>query len=60
MFTFVRPMPSPALARAVWLWGGRIAFGLWALVAIVLMLAGELSPFGQVKLAGFFGLFVAG
>jgi hypothetical protein len=60
MSTFNRPRPSPAVARAVWLWGARIMIGLWALVAVALLVAGELSAAGQAKFAGLFGLLLAG
>jgi len=60
MFIFNRSTPSPAHARIVWLWGVRIVFALWAVVALVLLAAGELSAVGQAKLASVFGLFLAG
>jgi hypothetical protein len=34
--------------------------GLWALVAVALLVAGELSAAGQAKFAGLFGLLLAG
>jgi hypothetical protein len=60
MFTVSRPRPSPDVARAIWLWGARIVFALWAVTALVLLAAGELSAIGQAKLAGLFGLLLAG
>ena len=60
MLTSNHPRPSPALARVAWLWGAGIEFALWAVVAVVLFVAGELSAFGHLKLAGLFGLLLAG
>lgn len=60
MFTVSRPKPSPAIARAVWLWGARIVVALWAVVAIALLASGELPAVGQAKLAGVFALLLAG
>jgi hypothetical protein len=60
MFTFSHPRPSQAVARAVWLWGARIVFALWAVTALVFLAAGELPAAGQAKLAGLFGLLLAG
>jgi membrane associated rhomboid family serine protease len=42
------------------MWGARIMFALWAVIAFLLLAAGELSVVGQAKLAGVFGLFLIG
>lgn len=60
MYALSRPRPSPALARAVWAWGAGIVFALWAVSAVALLAASEMSAVGHAKLAGLFGLFLAG